>query len=98
MKQELPAFTAAVAGAQAVQKESIDDYTTAILEWWRTNGGSFKTWAIAARIVFAISPSSASCERVFALLTRLFGEQQLSALSDYVQAALMLNHNGRTVG
>ena len=49
-------------------------------------------------IVFAISPNSASCERVFALLKNLFGEQQMSALADYVQAALMLNYNGRRVG
>ena len=50
------------------------------------------------RIVFAISPNSASCERVFALLKNLFGEQQMSALADYVQAALMLNYNGRRFG
>ena len=49
-------------------------------------------------IIFAISPNSASCERVFALLKNLFGEQQMSSLADYVQAALMLNYNGRRVG
>ena len=54
--------------------------------------------ALAARIVFAISPNSASCKRVFALLKNLFGEQQMSALADYVQASLMLNYNGRRVG
>ena len=58
----------------------------------------FPAWALAARIVFAISPNSASCERVFALLKNLFGEQQMSALADYVQAALMLNYNQRRVG
>jgi len=41
---------------------------------------------------------AASCERVFALLKNLFGEQQLSALADYIQAALMLNYNDRHVG
>ena len=46
----------------------------------------------------AISPNSASCERVFALLKNLFGEQQNMALADYVQAALMLNFNKRSVG
>ena len=51
-----------------------------------------------ARIVFAISPDSASCERVFALLKNLFNEQQMSSLADYVQAALMLNYNNRCVG
>ena len=59
---------------------------------------TFPAWALAARIVFAISPNSASCERVFALLKNLFGEQQNMALADYVQAALMLNFNKRSVG
>ena len=46
----------------------------------------------------AISPNSASCERVFALLKNLFNEQQMLSLADYVQAALMLNYNNRSVG
>ena len=37
-------------------------------------------------------------ERVFALLKNLFGDAQMSALADYIQAALMLNYNGRVVG
>jgi hypothetical protein len=76
----------------------VADYSEAILEWWRTNSSTFPAWALAARIVFAISPNSASCERVFALLKNLFGEQQMLALADYVQASLMLNYNGRRVG
>ena len=55
-------------------------------------------WAQAARIAFAFSPNSASCERVFALLKEIFGEQQFSVLSDYLQAALMLKYNKRTLG
>ena len=37
-------------------------------------------------------------ERVFALVKNLFGDQQLSALKDYIQAALKLNYHGRVVG
>ena len=82
MKQELPLYlAAAAASAPAFDKGSVADYTEAILKWWRTNGSSFKAWALAARVVFAISPNSASCERVFALLKRLFGEQQMSSLA-----------------
>ena len=77
---------------------SVADYTHAVLGWWRTNGKAFPAWALAARVVFAISPSSASCERVFALLKNLFGDEQMSALADYLQAALMLNYNQRNVG
>ena len=51
-----------------------------------------------AALAAQASPNSASCERVFALLKNLFGEQQMLALADYVQAALMLNYNGRRVG
>ena len=50
------------------------------------------------RIVFAVSPNSASCERVFALLKNLFGDDATSALADYLQAGLMLNYNKRQVG
>ena len=74
------------------------DYSNAILTWWRDNGTAFPAWAVAARIIFAISPNSASCERIFALLKNLFGEEQMNALADYVMAALMLNYNGRLVG
>ena len=45
---------------------------------------------------FTLSWPRRAC--VFALLKNLFGEQQLSALADYIQAALMLNYNSRVVG
>ena len=57
-----------------------------------------RTAALARSSPVTISPNSASCERVFALLKNLFGEQQMSALADYVQASRMLNYNGRRVG
>ena len=76
----------------------MEEYTEFVLKWWRTHVPRFPTWAKAARIVFALPASSAASERVFALLKRLFGEQQMRSLADLVQAALMLNYNGRTVG
>ena len=76
----------------------IDDFTDALFTWWRTNGKSFPAWALAARVALAISPNSAACERVFALLKTMFGEQQTSALSDMIQAALMLRTNKRRLG
>ena len=48
-------------------------------------------WSEAARIVFAMSLYSASCGRVFALLKNMFGDEQMSSLADYIQAALMLH-------
>ena len=52
-----------------------------------THASAFPQWALAARIVFAISPNSASCERVFSLLKLMFGEQQISTLADAIRAA-----------
>ena len=52
------------------------------------NNPSFPTWAVAARMVFSMSPNSASCERVFSLLKQMFGV-------DHMQAALMLRYNKR---
>jgi hypothetical protein len=46
----------------------------------------------------ARSARTASCERVFALLKSMFGEQQMNSLSDFIQAALMLRYNKRVVG
>jgi hypothetical protein len=98
LKLELPFYLAASAAAPVFNRESVADYSEAILGWWRTNGNAFKTWAHAARVVFAISPNSESCERVFALLNNLFGDQQLLSLGDIVRASLMLNYNKREVG
>ena len=98
LKLQLPQYLAAAATAPAFDKSSVDDYTEALLHWWRTNGSAFGAWALAARVAFAISPNSASCERMFALLKNLFGDQQCSSLSDYLQAALMLNYNDRAIG
>ena len=99
LKQQLPLYLAAATAARAFDKTSVNDYTEAILGWWRAaNCSAFPAWALAARIVFAISPNSASCERVFALLRNLFGELQVNSLADYIQASLMLNYNKRQVG
>ena len=75
----------------------MSDYTDQVLKWWRTHGGSFPGWALAARIAFALSPSSASCERVFALLKAMYGEQD-STLADQLSTGLMLAYNHRVIG
>ena len=69
-----------------------------MLAWWRTHGSTFPLWALAARIVFAISPNSASCERVFSLLKLMYGDQQICTLADAIRAALMLRYNDRMIG
>ena len=52
----------------------------------------FKAWRDAARTVFSMPPTSAASERVFALLKNMFGSDQLRALADYIQIALMLRY------
>ena len=98
LKQELPAYLAAAAQSPIFGRTSVADYTEEVLTWWRTHSGAFPRWALAARIVFALSPNSASCERVFSLLKQFFGDQQMRSLADNIRAALMLRYNGRRVG
>ena len=50
------------------------EYTESLLKWWRSNCPRFPTWAIAARIIFAMQPSSAASERVFSLVKEMFGK------------------------
>ena len=79
---------------------SVADYSDAILSWWRDNGTAFplpRLGTCGARRLRNLAQLSL-CERVFSLLKNLFGEEQISALADYIQAALMLNYNGRQVG
>jgi len=97
MCQELPSYLAAASDLQ-VNRADVDEFTSAVLQFWRTHGSTVPSWARAARIVFAMSPSSASCERVFSLMKNIFGDEQLRALSDYVAGSLMLKYNKRTVG
>ena len=56
-------------------------------------GHSALVWSLPS-----LPTNSASCERVFSLLKVMFGEQQMSALADYIKAALMLRYNQRRVG
>ena len=46
-----------------------------------------------ARIMFAMTPNSASAERVFSLLKAMFGDARASSLSDLIQGSLMLKFN-----
>jgi hypothetical protein len=41
---------------------------------------------------------SVACERVFALLKTMYGDQQARALADHLAAALMLRYKNRRVG
>ena len=98
LKKELPMYLSATQGASVFDMSDVEGFTEALLCWWRTNGKAFPAWAFAARITFSLTPNSAACERVFSLLKHMFGEAQMSALADYIRAALMLKYNERIVG
>ena len=77
-----------------VDTSSMEAFTNSVLLFWRRNGHKFPTWAAAARIMFSMTPNSASAERVFSLLKAMFGDAaRASSLSDLVQGSLMLKFN-----
>ena len=45
-----------------------------------------------------LKPEPTAAERMFSALKRMFGDAQMTALADYIQAALMLCYNERPVG
>eukprot|EP00966_Prymnesium_polylepis_P187454 4346007-Prymnesium_polylepis.1 len=98
MVKELPAYLTAAVTCTGFNRAEVREYTEGILKWWRINHPALPAWAKAARICFAILPSSAPSERVFSLVKSMFGDEQLSSLADQIQAAVMLNYNKRAIG
>mmetsp|Transcript_2927 Transcript_2927/g.6892 ORF Transcript_2927/g.6892 Transcript_2927/m.6892 type:complete len:113 (+) Transcript_2927:373-711(+) len=97
LKAQVHAYLAAAADF-VLSNVDVEIYSEGILLWWRRNADKISEWAKAARIVFAITPNSASVERVFAKLRNMFGEDQMHSLSDCLRAALMLSYNKRELG
>ena len=48
--------------------------------------------------IVRVPSTSASSERVFALLKNMFGDQQIRSMCDYIESALMLRFNKRVLG
>ena len=97
MKLELDKYATAVADV-SISRADVQEFTDDVLTFWRTHKSELPMWARSARIVFAMSTNSASCERVFSLLANMFGDNQNSALGDLLQGSLMLRYNKREVG
>jgi len=97
LKRELPAYLSKCAGT-AYDHDDVDKFTTDVLGFWANHSKKFPTWALAMQTVGSFTPSSAAAERVFSLLKSMFGDTQMSALADMIQAALMLRYNKRMVG
>ena len=71
-----------------IDHTDVDKFTKDVLLWWANNGKEFPTWALAMQIVGSFTPNSAAAERVFSMLKRMFGDMQMTALADMIQAAL----------
>jgi len=96
LQRELPCYTSA-ARSVSFSSDDVDLYTDAVLSFWAqapSGANGMPTWVRAAKIAFAMTPNSASCERVFSMLSVMWGEQQLNSLADAIQASLMLRYNG----
>ena len=86
LKSELPAYLAKAADVSP---------DVGVLEWWKQHKDDLPHWISAAQLVALVQPSSAAAEKVFSLLNASFGDQQVHALQDYVEASLMLQFNKR---
>lgn len=98
MKEELPQYIVAIQDAPIIMRDDIGAYTEKVLKWWRDHGTKFPSWSLAARIIFALSPNSAGCERVFSMLKFMFSDDQESLRSDALEVGLKLRYNKRNVG
>lgn len=77
LQAQLPAYMAAAQKASTLSVTDVADYTSSVLNFWRgTSDASIPAWRVAARIIFTLSPNSATCERIFSLLDCLFGEEE----------------------
>ena len=87
LKEELPNYIA----------RSTDVNPSDIIQWWKNNESVLPNWSAAAKKALLVQPSSAAAERVFSVLNNTFGSNQTNSLEDYVEAAVMLQYNSRTV-
>ena len=75
MLPKLDRYTTAARDFEA-DRADFDAFTTSVLKFWRTHCSRLPTCAKAAHIIFALSPNSASCERVFSLLASMHTPEQ----------------------
>jgi hypothetical protein len=57
------------------------------------NASEVWAWSNAALIAFAMAPNLVGAERIFSLLKILIGNNQDTALADYMRGSMMLRYN-----
>jgi hypothetical protein len=94
LKRDFPLYLAA-ARDFTCNHSDVDEFTEAVLGWWKNHGGEVGAWAIGAQIIFSLSPNSAAAERIFSQMKDMFGAKQAAALADMLQASMMLRYHKR---
>ena len=65
------------------------------IAWCTNHAKDLPNWSRAVEKIFLVQPSSAGAERVFPVLSNMFGEQQENCLEDYIEASPLLQNNKR---
>ena len=71
------------------------EFTRQVLDWWKAHCDELEAWSEAARIIFAMKPTSTSSmtERAFSMLNCAFPSNRNGAAMDMIQASLMVKFN-----
>lgn len=94
LKKELPNYLVAAKEAESITTDDVESFSTAVLNFWElASDKELASWKRAARLVFCLTPNSASCERVFSLLALMFDDSRDHSYADVIQASLMLRYN-----
>jgi len=73
-------------------EDDIDEPGIKILSFWKANVLTTPNFALLARKIACLSPSSATVERLFSLLNS-FNDNQANALADYAKARCLIRYN-----
>jgi hypothetical protein len=88
MKEELPAYRAAVAMIKPLEeREDAEGYDTFDMEaWWNSQRGDLRALASVLRAVLCHVPNSFPPERAFSILNDCMDDGQYNAFADYNEA------------
>ena len=97
MKEELPAYRAAVAMIKPLEeREDAKGNDTFDMEaWWKSQRGDLRAWASVLRAVLCHVPNSCPPERAFSILNDCIDDDQHNSFADYKKAVVMAQYNAR---
>ena len=94
MKEELPAYRAAVAMIKPLEeREDAKGNDTFDMEaWWKSQRGDLRAWALVLRAVLCHVPNSCPPERAFSILNDCIDDDQYNAFAVYKKAMVMAQY------